>query len=69
MSNRCERCGEALAGRRFSRSSDRDRAFCSILCVAAYEVSSGLPRERIYEARPGWSSFPVAPPDAAARPS
>lgn len=69
MSDRCERCGEALVGRRFSRSNDRDRAFCSIVCVAAFEVSSGLPRTRIYEARPGWSCFPVTQPDGAARPS
>ena len=61
----CELCGNHIAGRRFTRRDHRDKWFCSVSCVEAFETRSGLPHGRIYETRPGWSHFPAVPPQPA----
>ena len=60
MNHQCDICGAEFSGRSFKRRSFADKKFCSISCVEAFEVRSGLPNGRIYETRPGWSSFPVS---------
>ena len=68
MNYHCDLCGTAFSGRSFSRRNYQSKRFCSISCVEAFEVRSGLPNGRIYESRPGWSSFPVVQPAAASLP-
>ncbi len=62
MTHQCDLCGTALNGRTFKRRDFSNKSFCSIACVEAFESRSGLPGGRVYETRPGWSSFPVTPP-------
>ena len=63
MSQNCDLCGAAIQGRLFQRRDFDRKRFCSVTCVAAFETQAGLPSGRIYESRPGWSSFPVAQPE------
>ena len=45
-----------------------EHVFCSFACVEAFEVRLGLPNGRVYESRPGWSSFPAVQAQPAALP-
>jgi len=59
MIQHCDLCGTDFSGRSFKRRGHLAKNFCSIACVEAFEVRVGLPAGRIYESRPGWSSFPM----------
>ena len=63
MTYHCELCGSEFSGRSFTRRNYQAKRFCSISCVEAFEMRAGLPNGRIYESRPGWSSFPAVQPD------
>ncbi len=68
MMQSCDLCDRRVASRTFRRRNYLDRVFCSIACVEAFEVRTGLPNGRVYESRPGWSSFPAAQGRFAALP-
>lgn len=62
----CALCSNHIAGRLFSRRDHREKTFCSVTCVEAFESRSGLTKGRVYESRPGWSPFPAVPQPTAA---
>ena len=68
MNQQCDFCGNLFLGRSYKRPDYLARRFCSVTCVEAFEAQVGLPSGRIYEARPGWSAFPLVRPEQRALP-
>ena len=68
MTQQCDLCDKMFSGRNFRRRDYLGHLFCSIACVEAFEVRVGLPTGRVYEGRPGWSSFPLVRPQGDALP-
>ena len=68
MTQHCDVCDKTFSGRTFRRRGYMEHVFCSFACVEAFEVRLGLPNGRVYESRPGWSSFPAVQAPAAALP-